>query len=368
MDKVVFQTLGCEGSKQIGIATLNVEHALNALDLDMVRLLSTQLNYWQQDDKVACVVLDAVGDKAFCAGGDVRELTEATMAMPGKIAPEVQTFFTEEYQLDYLIHNYEKPILVWGHGFVMGGGLGLMAGASHRVVTESSRIAMPEVPIGLFPDVGGSYFLNRMPGKLGLFLGLTGYNMNAADALYVHLADFGISQDDKEPLWDALARLRWQDKAPINHELLSQTLTTFSNNELSQSSHLEAQQGRIDTLVTGSLAEIYEKFSKLETEESWLSRAKRSFLAGSPLSWLLVENQMNLGIDISLADCLRKELDWAVNCCVMGDFCEGVRALLIDKDKNPQWKFKSLTEIPEDFKEKFLSSPWPETEQPLREL
>ncbi|MGL5358870.1 MAG: enoyl-CoA hydratase/isomerase family protein, partial [Shewanella sp.] len=211
LQKVAFQTLATASGKLIGIATLNVESALNALDLDMVRKLSQQLTLWQHDPLIAAVVLDGSGDRAFCAGGDVRALYQASMTKPGELSQAAEVFFTEEYRLDYLLHTYGKPVLVWGDGIVMGGGLGLMAGASHRVVTETSRIAMPEVTIGLYPDVGGSYFLNRMPGKLGLFLGLSAYQLNAADACYVGLADHYLNRDDKELMFDAMATLDWVD-------------------------------------------------------------------------------------------------------------------------------------------------------------
>ncbi len=374
MDKVVFQTLGCEGGKQIGIATLNVEKALNALDLDMVRLLKAQLEAWREQDEIVCVVLDGAGEKAFCAGGDVRAITEASRANPGEIAPEAQTFFTEEYQLDYLIHTLGKPVMVWGDGIVMGGGLGLMAGASHRVVTQTSRIAMPEVTIGLYPDVGGSFFLNRMPGRTGLFLGLTGYNMNGADALYVDLANFAIDRDNKEPLWDALAEVHWQDDANTNHDLLSQALNGFSDDNIADNSRLKAHQARIDELMAGSLADIHSCLSALddthlqERGEAWLGRARDTFLAGSPLSWNLIEAQMQLGTEMELADCFRMELGWSVNCCAHGDFCEGVRALLLDKDRNPQWQFASLEAVTQEAMDKLMTSPWDEASHPLNTL
>ncbi|MCF1459367.1 MAG: enoyl-CoA hydratase/isomerase family protein [Shewanella sp.] len=368
MDKVVFQTLRCEGGKQIGIATLNVEKALNALDLDMVRLLANQFKTWQLQDEIAFVVLDGSGDKAFCAGGDVRAITQAAMASPGEIAPEAQTFFTEEYQLDYLIHELGKPVMVWGDGIVMGGGLGLMAGASHRVVTQTSRIAMPEVSIGLYPDVGGSYFLNRMPGKTGLFLGLTGYNMNAADALYAGLADVAIDRDNKEPLWDALAEVYWQQDARSNSELLSSVLARFADAMLQFGSRLQANQGLINELMAGPLKDIHQRLSQLETDQSWLARARDIYLAGSPLSWKLIEAQMQLGSELSLADYFRTELGWSVNCCVHGDFCEGVRALLLDKDKNPHWRFASLDDVTDEALSKLTTSPWDTQSHPLRTL
>lgn len=162
-DVVLFRELESVSDKKIGIATLNAEASLNALSLEMVRLLKAQLLDWQTRNDIALVLLEGSGEKAFCAGGDVVKLYQATIdakkaaekdGNASRLAPDVQTFFQEEYELDYLIHTYQKPFMVWGHGIVMGGGLGLFAGASHRIVTEKSRIAMPEITIGLYPDVG----------------------------------------------------------------------------------------------------------------------------------------------------------------------------------------------------------------------
>ena len=152
---------------------INRPERRNAVNLEVLSGLVQALQQAEQDKSLRAIVLTGAGEKAFCAGGDVRALYHASVAAKGQVTEVAKVFFEEEYRLDYLLHTFGKPVLVWGDGIVMGGGLGLMAGASHRVVTETSRIAMPEVTIGLYPDVGGSYFLNRMPGKMGLFLGLT---------------------------------------------------------------------------------------------------------------------------------------------------------------------------------------------------
>lgn len=365
---VCFQTLTTVSGKFIGVATLNAEKALNALSLDMVRLLTEQLNKWKSDSNIAFVVLDGSGEKAFCAGGDVRALYEASIADKGQIAAAAQTFFTEEYQLDYLIHNFEKPVLVWGNGFVMGGGVGLMAGASHRVVTETSRIAMPEVTIGLYPDVGGSYFLNRMPGKSGLFLGFTAYQMGAADACYVGMANHYLNDDDKDPMFDALVTADWGDDAGMNHQYLDEVLHEVALKSAipKGESTIANNQGLIDTLMGGTLDDIVKRMSDLETDEKWLSRAKSAMLEGSPISCQLIYKQSKLGTSLSLADVFRWELGISVNCLAIGDFNEGVRALLIDKDRNPQWHYNSAFEVPSELISKMVTSPW--SEHPLATL
>jgi enoyl-CoA hydratase/carnithine racemase len=159
---VLFSLVPLDNGKDIngtnlGHAILNLPGSLNALNLEMVELLTKQLTLWQQDDSVSGVLISGAGDKAFCAGGDVVSLYKAMQQQPGETPADVQAFFTQEYQLDHLIHRFSKPLIVWGSGFIMGGGIGLFAGASHKVVTETSRLAMPEITIGLFPDVGGSW-------------------------------------------------------------------------------------------------------------------------------------------------------------------------------------------------------------------
>jgi enoyl-CoA hydratase/carnithine racemase len=370
---VVFQVLGTVSGKSIGVVTLNVEKALNALNIDMVQAMYAQLKKWQSDDNVACVMLEGSGDKAFCAGGDVRAIYQASIENPGQMTSQACEFFTQEYQLDYLLHSFGKPVLVWADGIVMGGGLGLMAGASHRVLTERSRIAMPEVTIGLYPDVGGSYFLNRMPGKIGKFLGLTAYNMNAADAHFVGLGNFYVNSQDSERLLDAMAEITWSDDINANHQALTALLNRLETQvdvPLGQSL-LAQEQGLIDVLMTGTINEVHSRLCALDIQEGesdWLARAKKTALAGSPLSWTLIDEQAKLGTEMSLVQCFQWELGISVNCCAIGDFCEGVRALLIDKDRNPKWMFSELNQVDSSKVKALLSSPWPENQHPLKDL
>lgn len=369
-NSVVFQTLGTASGKQIGVMTLNMEQALNSINLEMVQLMYAQLRRWQDDDAIAMVMLDGAGEKGFCAGGDVRAIYHASVATPGELTEQATAFFEQEYRLDYLIDTYAKPILVWGTGIVMGGGLGLMMGASHRVVTERSRIAMPEVTIGLYPDVGGSYFLNRMPGKLGLFLGLTAYNMNAADAKYVGIANYFIQDDDKQPLLDSLACLNWGDDTEVNHSLLGDELNRTGAEASAglAKGQLETYKDDIDVLMSGSLEQIMARVGEIELKESWLARPIKTMLSGSPISLQLIYRQAQLGTELSLAAVFRFELGLSVNCCALGDFAEGVRALLIDKDRHPQWKFNRVAEVPTRLIEQMLSSPWSLASHPLAQL
>lgn len=191
----------------IGHLTLNRPAGLNALTLDMVRSLSRHLQAWADDPQVHAVVLRGAGEKAFCAGGDIRSLYDSFKS--GDTLHE--DFFVEEYALDLAIHNYRKPVLALMDGFVLGGGMGLVQGADLRVVTDRSRLAMPEVAIGYFPDVGGSYFLPRISGELGIYLGVTGVQIRAADALYCGLADWYLDSTRLADLDQRLDRLEWHD-------------------------------------------------------------------------------------------------------------------------------------------------------------
>ncbi|MCG9696913.1 enoyl-CoA hydratase/isomerase family protein [Shewanella sp. Isolate11] len=369
-NSVVFQTLGTLSGKLVGVATLNMEKALNALNTEMIHALSKQLQAWADDDSIAMVVLDGAGEKAFCAGGDVRALYQASLSHPGEVTNMARDFFKDEYHLDHMLHTYDKPVLLWGDGIVMGGGLGLMAGASHRVVTENSRIAMPEVTIGLYPDVGGSYFLNRMPGRIGLFLGMTAYNMSGADAYFVGLGNHYLNSDDKQPLFDALASVDWESDIGANHCKLNSLLDGMNSRCTipMQPSVLELHQSEIDALMAGDLAQIMARVQTYETEHSWLQRGLKTLLAGSPLSVHLIYEQMRLGCELSLEQVFQFELGLSCHCCALGDFVEGVRALLIDKDRQPKWKYAGVDSVPQAVVQQLLSSPWSASEHPLSSL
>lgn len=222
---VLFEQRACADGHSIGIATLNAPKTLNGLSLEMTRLLDAQLRAWADDAQIACVVLRGAGEKAFCAGGDLHGLYQS-MRAHAEAVPEIAqraaqpqanahaaAFFEEEYRLDHRIHSFPKPVLCWGHGIVMGGGIGLMSGASHRVVTERSRLAMPEISVGLFPDVGGSWLLRRVPHGSGLFLALSGAPLNASDAIYAGLADVRLEHAQYDAVLDALSAHAWTGDA-----------------------------------------------------------------------------------------------------------------------------------------------------------
>lgn len=353
--------------RHIVVARLNTPRTLNALSEDMMRVLKPGFEAWAEDPKVAAVWLEGSGDKAFCAGGDVLALYRAmTEGKPSDADP----FFAEEYRLDYRIHTYPKPVIVWGNGIVMGGGLGLMAGASFRVATENSHIAMPEVGIGLFPDVGASWFLNRMPQRTGLFLGLTGAPMNATDAIFLGLADRFITHDRRDATLEALATADWaeaeSDAAAVNRIL----------RECEADSKSKAPDGRvlnhydqIQSLTdTDNIGELAERLAAYEGDDKWLQKAAANVKYGSPTSFAVFCRQMAVARHASLAEVFRLEMILAANSLRNGEFAEGIRALLVDKDRQPRWRYSTVASVEKQWIDQFFTPPWPADEHPLRDL
>lgn len=364
---VLFEELPSVNGKHVAVATLNAEKAMNSLSLEMVRLLHPQLEAWAQDDSIVCVVLQGAGDKAFCAGGDVVQLYQG--AKDRTAYP--QTFFEEEYRLDYAIHTYPKPFLVWGNGVVMGGGLGLMSGASHRIVTENTYMAMPEVTIGLYPDVGGTWFLNHAPGKTGLFLGLTGAAINATDAIFVGLADSFISHEKRQSVIDALVAAPWSDNDGDHQTQVAEVLKAFEEASKAQlpAGQVEAHFEYIKQVTAGDdLSVIVEAVSGYQGDDKWLSKAAKGLTQGCPATVHLVWQQLQRGQGLSLRDVFQMELIMSVNCARIGNFQEGVRALLIDKDRNPTFIPPTLAEITDEFVQQHFEPPWGDETHPLENL
>jgi enoyl-CoA hydratase/carnithine racemase len=349
-DPVLFDTIRTASGHLFGRATLNNPGILNALSLAMIDRLDPQLAAWGSDPQVVGVLLDAVGDRALCAGGDVVAVHHAIRAAgPGRVPPEASDFFEREYRLDYRIHTFPKPILCWGHGIVMGGGIGLMAGASHRVATPRTRLAMPEITIGLYPDVGGSWLLPRLPGRSGLFLALTGAPLNAADARLAGLADAVLPHESLPAVLELLAAEPWQGHRAADDARLTRVLARFATDDL-PASNLAAHQDRIDALIGDDrLEEIAPRLAALTDDaDGWLAQAGAAFAKGSPTSAALSYELQRRARDLSLADVFRLEYRASVGCCVHHDFAEGVRALLVDKDRQPRWRPATLAEVSPD--------------------
>lgn len=368
-----FREVATSDGHAIGFAQLNVPKALNALSLEMIRLLDAQLRSWERNSAIVCVVLHATGDKAFCAGGDVRSLYRA-ITEQGASATNASalSFFSEEYRLDYRIHKYSKPVIAWASGIVMGGGLGLLAGASHRVVTETSRIAMPEIAIGLFPDVGASYFLRHMQGRMGLFVALTGASLNAHDAIVAGLGNHFLLASQFEQMCRCLQSAHWRPSGGHDRATVSDVLTMLAVPSAASLpvSNLQRHARTIDELCAGgSVAETVERIRRCGDDDEWLQRAAKSLAAGSPTTMALIWELRHRAASLSLAAVLRLELIVAMQCCAHPDFAEGVRALLIDKDGKPRWRPDRLEHVTSAWLAEHFDEPsWPQGQHPLHDL
>nr|AMK59338.1 putative enoyl-CoA hydratase/isomerase family protein [uncultured bacterium UPO53] len=348
------------------IATLNSERSLNSLSLEMINLLLPAMRRWAADERVVAVFLQGAGEKAFCAGGDVRRICLAVREN-GIDDPYAQAFFAEEYKLDYLIHTFPKPVIVWGQGIVMGGGIGLMSGASHRVVTETSRLAMPEVTIGLYPDVGGSYFLPRVRGRLGLFIGMTGVHLNAADALFIGLADVAIPAARREAVIAHLCAESFSTDSETR-ELQISTLLMRETPPALPHSELKPREAALNArAASDDLPTLYAALTAPAPEDAWLDRSAKTLAKGSPTSAALIHHQWQHGQGRALADVFREELILSTQCARHPDFIEGVRALLVDKDNAPQWRPATLAEVSKGWIEEHYQAPWA-GEHPLKDL
>ncbi len=372
---VVFEEKCAHNGAHIGIARLSAEKTLNALSLEMIDLLAERLAAWASDPSVVIAMLEAAGDKAFCAGGDLQQLYQSMREHHASGARDdirangyARDFFSREYRLDYLIHTYPKPVLCWGHGVVMGGGLGLMAGASHRVVTERSRVAMPEVSVGLYPDVGGTWLLGRMPGRLGLFLALTGAPLNAADALFAGVADHAIRQADKAQFFSMLKRQPWSDSRRENDRSLTHLLRSFAFVP-EEAGPARRHLDHVNRLCGhGSPGEIIPSILGASSEDAWLVQAAATLAAGSPSSAALAYELQRRSRHLSLAEIFRMEFVASMHCSARPDFAEGIRALLIDKDRRPRWTPVSHAAVTQEWVDGYFASPWSRAEHPLADL
>ncbi|MFL6628553.1 MAG: enoyl-CoA hydratase/isomerase family protein [Vitreoscilla sp.] len=349
----------------LGILTLDRPQALNALSLAMIRDVTGQLLAWRDDAQVAAVLLRGANRPgkapAFCAGGDIRYFHAAALAGD----PTLEDFFSEEYALNHLIHTFGKPTFVLMDGITMGGGMGLAQGCSMRVVTEHAKLAMPETHIGLFPDVGGGWFLAQAPGHLGEFLGLTGHVLGAADALAVGWADACVKADRLDALVQAIADATAGDGVGA---LSAVNSFGIDPGPAPLGAHADVIERAFAQPDLAAIA------AALAAEQGEFAQAQAKALAQrSPLMLAVTLEQIRRARTMSLADDLRMERGLVRQCFHLrpgaaSETLEGIRALAVDKDHSPRWNPPTIAEVDRATVEKFFAPPWPAHAHPLRDL
>lgn len=352
----------------LGLITLNRPQALNALSLEMIRALTAALRAWQADPAVKAVAIRGMGKSAegpvpfgaFCAGGDIRFFHQAALAGDAALGD----FFTEEYALNHLIFSYGKPYIAFMDGIVMGGGMGLSQGASLRVVTERSKMAMPETRIGLFPDVGGGHFLGRTPGHIGEYLALTGHVLKGDEAMAATLADGCVASASLPAIWQHLADTAWIDGAAAQRWVAAQ-FTAPSAERL-------AHQGEIDHFF--GRTSVSDIVTALEASDAaWARETAAELRTRSPLMLHVTLAQIRRARGMALADELRMERDLVHHCFHLrevgaSETVEGIRALAVDKDHAPRWQPERIEDIRPEMVAPFFVSPWPPQQHPLASL
>lgn len=350
----------------LGLLTLNSPDTLNALSNAMVEQALSALERWRRDPRICLVVVQGAGPRAFCAGGNLHELYHGLTTGDKGI---IQRAFAREYRLDYSLHHFPKPVVAMAHGVVMGGGLGLLSACRYRLATPDVTLAMPEISIGLFPDVGASWFLNRLPGRLGLFMGLTGARLNLADALRVGLVDLALLPEGGSTLLDTLTQQSWTGLPAADDSRLLQLLNEAPAPDYHKlpKSHLEQHEQTIARLCAGTdLPEIVARLLASPPHSDWWQACTDTLGRGCPVSAWLVWTQLQKARRMSLKAIFRMELAMALACCQRPDLREGIRARLIDRDNSPAWSFASVADVPAEVVAAHFHPEWDDHSDPMQ--
>ena len=355
--------------KHIAHLTLNRPQALNALTHGMIQTMTELLAEWAKDDNIKAIMVHGAGEKAFCAGGDIRALYDTAKRRDGS----EHDFFRQEYELDFTIHRYlvrtGKPYVAWIDGIVMGGGMGISQGAVLRIVGGRTKMAMPETAIGLFPDVGGSYFLSRCPGAVGLYLGLTGQVIQAADALYTGLATHHIATESAFEFDYALDSLVDWSAGPI--VAMRDIVQKFARAPIEPGA-LPGLRGAIEQHFNGKPG-VAAIIASLESEtdasrREWANATAAALAKKSPTLLEVTKLQIERAATMNLAECFRMEMNLITAAFEHGDVVEGIRALMIDKDQAPKWRPPNLAEVSSANVNDFFRPRWDNDAHPLKAL
>ena len=356
----------------VGLITLSRPKAMNALSLGMVRGIAGALRRWKDDPTIHAIAMRGSDKNGpfgnFCAGGDIRFFHEVAMAG----TPELEDFFTEEYALNYLTHHLGKPLIAFLDGIVFGGGMGLCQGATHRLVTQRTKMAMPETLIGLFADVGGGYFLSRCPAASGEWLALTGQHIDAAQAIALGLADWHIEAAHQAVAWDDLQTLDWAKAHALEpwlqiHTVAAQAGPPYPDMEVWDLINRHFSHATVAEILRSLDAD----------QDPWAQETAAGLRQRSPLMLHVALEHVCRARTMSLADDLRMERDMVRHCFhsahlgrsgAATDTVEGIRALVIDKDQNPQWNPARVEDVTLQMVEPFFQSPWPVFSHPLKDL
>lgn len=360
-----------------GRITLNRARALNALSLAMIRDISAALLAWRDDPAVRVVALrgtrrdSKTGEEApfgaFCAGGDIRFFHQAALGAN----PALEDFFTEEYRMNHLVHTYPKPVVVFMDGIVMGGGMGIAQGAGLRVATERTQVAMPETLIGLFPDVGGGFFLSRCPGHLGEYLALTGQVLDGPQAVAAGLADCVVPSSTLADLWEGLASRDWAGLPAVTAWVQGRAAPSAGTAAIAPADAVERYFGLASV---GAIAHALEADA---ARDAWAQATAAALRQRSPLMLHVALEQVRRARTMDLASDLRMERDLVrhsfhpVHLQRSGagtETVEGIRALAVDKDHAPRWNPARIEDVTPAMVEPFFASPWPAHAHPLRDL
>jgi enoyl-CoA hydratase len=317
-----------EKRRQLGLLTLDRPQALNALTHGMINTIAARLTEWAQDPGISCVAIRGAGERAFCAGGDIRAVQQAVVAG----TDEGEALLRDEYRMNALIGSCPKPYIALLHGITMGGGAGVSVHGRYRLADPSLSFAMPETGIGFIPDVGGSHFLSRLPGQMGLYLGLTGTPIGLADALDAGLITHAVNRTDFDAVLDALA----------DGERVDKSVAPFARKV--GAGPLRDHRRRIQTIFSAASVEAI--LERLDRDGGDFARATAQVMRGrSPTSLKLVFRQLREGAQLDLKQCLAMEFRLALRALRGHDFREGVRAALVDKDRTPHWQPSSLAGV-----------------------